>query len=432
MIITKFGGSSCASAQQFKKVKEIVLSNVNRHIVVVSACGKRNKDDSKLTDLLYLLHAHLKYSVPHDHILDMIIGRFNEIKEELNLTFDLDKVFSEFKRELHKDISQDYLVSRGEYFTALLMSEYLGFDFIDAKDLICFNYDGSINTEKTDLNIARTYRNNYIVVPGFYGAYPNGAIHLLSRGGSDITGSFIAKALNASMYENWTDVSGILMADPRVIENPRPIKQITYSELRDLSYMGANVLHEETIFPVQELNIPINIRNTNAPSDCGTIITDKCDDKSSLITGISGRKNYTSITITKDVSHKKIDAIHKVVELFESYHLNIEHIPTSIDSFSVIVSSEELERCIYELVSSIKKLACVKDCKVEGELALVAITGRNMMDRPGSASTLFGVVGASGINIRMIAQGSQELTIILGVDNSDFEKTIRAIYKSLN
>lgn len=430
MIITKFGGSSLASAKQFMKVKDIVLADDDRRVVVVSACGKRSKEDSKLTDLLYLLHAHLKYSVPYDHVWNMIVERYFEIKKELNLKIDLDLLFNNFKKELHKEISLDYLVSRGEYFTALLMSEYLGFEFLDSKDLISFNYDGSINDEKTGMLIKKAYHGERVVIPGFYGAYPNGAIHLLSRGGSDITGSLVAKALNATMYENWTDVSGILMADPRVVDNPRPIKQITYSELRELSYMGANVLHEETIFPVSELNIPINIKNTNAPLDPGTIITNSCDDHTSIITGISGKKNFTSFTVNKTFLANKSSLINQVTSLFIKYNLNIEHIPTSIDSFSVIVSSEEVERCIYELVSEIKKLDGVLGVKVEDQMALVAVTGRNMLDRPGSASKIFEVVASNCINIRMIAQGSQELTIIVGVDNSDFEKAIRAIYDS--
>ncbi len=429
--VAKFGGSSLANASQFKKVKDIVLSDERRRLVVVSALGKRNKDDSKITDLLYLLHAHTRYSVPGDNIFNMVKERYLEVKNELGLKFDVEAEFDEIAKRLTKDVVVDYIVSRGEYITAKIMAEYLGFTFVDAKDVIVFGYDGLIDQEKTSQLIDANFRKyGKIVIPGFYGAYPNGVIKLLSRGGSDITGSLAAKAIKASMYENWTDVSGILMADPRIVDKPKRIKQITYSELRELAYMGANVLHEETIFPVQESNIPINILNTNDPTNSGTVITQDCDDESQIITGIAGKKNFTSFTITKSHLCSKVSIIRQILQIFEKYKVNVEHIPSSIDSFSIIVNSEDVEKCIYDLVSDIKKEKDVSDVQITDQIALVAVVGRNMAKRPGISGKLFATIGNNEINIKTIAQGLQELNIIVGVDNRDFEKTIKVIYEN--
>ena len=434
LIVDKFGGSSVASSTQFKKVKEIVKEKVNRKVVIVSALGKRCKDDSKITDLLYLLHAHLKYSVSYDHIFDMLKERYVEIKNDLNIKYDVEKEFDQLKSELNKNMSLDYLVSRGEYFCAKLMASYLGFNFVDSKDVILFEYNGKLNEEKTDEAILAAYEKNGdkgLVIPGFYGAYPNGDIHLLSRGGSDITGSIVAKALNASMYENWTDVSGILMADPRIVDNPKRINEITYDELREMSYMGANVLHEETIFPVQEMNIPINILNTNDPSNPGTIITNECKDKSGIITGLSGIKDFTSITVTKDFMADKTSLILDVLQIFKKYGVVVEHLPSSIDSFSIIVSKAKVDKYLYDIIGDIKSLSLVKEVSVDKDIALVAVVGRNMVTRAGISGKIFGFVGEEGINIKMISQGSHELAIIFGVSNNDFEKTIKVLYNKL-
>jgi len=429
IIVAKFGGSSVANASQFKKIKQIVAANENRKIVICSALGKRTPDDSKVTDLLYLLSAHIKYSVPFDHIFVLIKNRFLEIKKELDLNIDLETYFDDFYKELKKGISEDYLVSRGEFFTTILMADYLGYDFIDSKDIISFNYDGTINQTITKEKIeAECLKHAKVAIPGFYGAYSNGVIKLLSRGGSDITGALVSKALNASMYENWTDVSGILMADPKVVKNPKQIKEITYNELRELSYMGANVLHEETIFPVQELHIPINIRNTNIPEDQGTIISHDCSDNSQIITGIAGKKFFSSITVSKTYGASKTKVIKDTLEVFEKFGVSVEHIPSSIDSFSIVVSSEEISKCVYDLISEVRKLNGVYDIKVEDNIALIAVVGRNMVNIPGISGRLFAIFGEKKINIKMIAQGNQEINIIVGVSNSDYEYAIQSIY----
>jgi len=432
LVVAKFGGSSVANTSQFQKVKAIVEAKENRKVIIVSALGKKEKNDSKITDLLYLLHAHLRYSVPYDNVFSMIKNRFCNIKEELQLKIDLESEFNQLAKELNKELSMEYLASRGEYITAKMVAEYLGYTFVDAKDLICFDYSGLVNDKETEKKINKAYQKYHkIVIPGFYGAYPNGTIKTFSRGGSDITGAIVAKALGATVYENWTDVSGILMADPKVIDNPKRINQITYNELRELSYMGASVLHEETVFPVQEGNIPINILNTNEPENPGTIITENCDDNSQIITGIAGKKHFTSFTVTKTHNADKLSVLRAVLNVFDKYKVNVEHIPTSIDSFSVVVANSDVEKCIYDLVSEINKNEEVKNIIVDNDISLIAVVGRNMVTKPGISGKVFGIIGNENINIKMIAQGSQELTIIVGVCNKDFEKTIKAVYDNL-
>lgn len=432
LVVAKFGGSSVANTSQFQKVKAIVEAKENRKVIIVSALGKKEKGDSKITDLLYLLHAHLRYSVPHDNVFSMIKDRFYQIKDNLHLQIDLESEFSQLSKELNKELPVEYLASRGEYITSKIMAEYLGYTFVDAKDLITFDYSGLVNYEKTEKAINDVYQKyQKIIIPGFYGAYPNGAIKTFSRGGSDITGAIVAKVLDATVYENWTDVSGILMADPKIIDNPKRINQITYNELRELSYMGASVLHEETVFPVQEGNIPINILNTNEPDNPGTIITENCDDATQIITGIAGKKNFTSFTITKTHNADKLDVIRNTLSIFHKYKVSVEHIPSSIDSFSVVVANSDVEKCIYDLVSEINKDGSIKNITVDNDISLIAVVGRNMVTKPGISGKVFGIIGNENINIKMIAQGAQELTIIVGVSNKDFEKTIKAIYDHL-
>lgn len=432
--ITKFGGSSLADAKQFKKVKEIIKADQNRRFVVVSAAGKRDKEDNKITDLLYLCHAHMTYHVSSESVFAIIEERFLQIKRELNLHYPIEKELLLLKEQLQGKISLDYLVSRGEYLTALLMAEYLQYDFVDAKDIICFHYDGNIDFDKTKEacdTFLETHHN--FVIPGFYGAYPDGDIRILSRGGSDITGSILARIINADMYENWTDVSGILMADPRIVHHPKQIEKITYSELRELSYMGANVLHEDAIFPVKDKNIPINILNTNHPEEAGTIIVDTADDLSSnkqIITGIAGKKDFSVVAIYKNHMSNEVGIIKRALEVFEKYHISIEHIPSGIDSFSVVVNSTDIQNNKYDIVADIKKMCGCDKVKVIDEIALIATVGRHMSSRPGMSGKLFKVLGENNINIRMIAQGSDEINIIVGVENRDFEKTIAVIYES--
>ena len=429
VVVVKFGGSSMANAGQFEKVKNIVNANEARKIVVVSAAGKRNSEDTKLTDLLFLLHAHLKYQVSYTNVMKMIEDRFYDIKNELNLKFDLDQELNDLKAKLNKNTNQDFLVSRGEYITAKLMSEYRGYTFVDAKDLIFFNYDGTFNMAKIKEATKEAYEKyGKIIVPGFYGSLPDGNIKLLSRGGSDITGSLLAAAVNAEKYENWTDVSGVLMADPRIVKNPKGINQITYNELRELSYMGASVLHQETVFPVQQANIPINILNTNKADDPGTIIMENCTDKSQIITGIAGRKDFTSFTIHKDHISDQVGVIRDALDVFAKYNISVEHVPTGIDNFSVVVASADVEKCIYDLIHDLNTTIKGSTVEIDDGIALIAVVGRNMASKPGISGQIFGVLGEHNINIKMIAQGARELTIIVGVLNSDFEKTINTIY----
>ena len=401
--------------------------------VVVSAAGKRHKKDSKITDLLYLTHAHINYGVSHEDIFSMIEQRYYGIRDELGLHYDLESEFEKLRGELNQDIPVDYLVSRGEYLTARLMSEYLGFGFIDAAECVFFNYDGQINYEKTYAAIAeRAVHSPRFVMPGFYGVMPNGAIHVMTRGGSDITGAIVANALDADIYENWTDVSGILMADPKVVREPRPIPYITYQELRELSYMGASVLHEESILPVKEKNIPLNIRNTNRPEDPGTMILERISgeegDANRIITGIAGRRSFTVLTIYQKHIATDTRIIRKTLEMLEACRVEVEHITLGVDSFNLVMPTDQIRDRIYELIAEIKNRLQPDDVKVEDGIALIACVGRRMVSVPGSSAKLFGALGANNINIRMIAQGSEEISIIVGVDNKDFERTIRTLY----
>ncbi|MEG0361711.1 MAG: aspartate kinase [Longicatena sp.] len=430
--ITKFGGSSVANAEQFAKVKNIIQSDTSRRFVVVSASGREHKKDNKVTDLLYLIEAHLKYSVDHLPLYNLIEERFLSIKHDLHLSYPIEDDLALLKTQLTKNISTDYLVSRGEYLTAKLMAEYLEFPFLDSKDIITFRYDGKIDFDATKYRMD-TYMKDHdcFVIPGFYGALPDGNVKTMSRGGSDITGSILADILNADMYENWTDVSGILMADPRIVSHPKRIDMITYSELRELSYMGASVLHEEAIFPVKEKNIPIKILNTNHPDEGGTIIVEKIEEESNqMITGIAGKKNFTVIAIYKNHMSDEVGIIRRALEICENYRVSIEHIPSGIDSFSIVVNSDDVKDVIYDMIRDMKKSCNADEIKVIDNIALIATVGRQMMYRPGISGKLFAVLGKENINIRMIAQGTDEMNIIVGVENKDYEKTVKAIYSN--
>ncbi len=431
VIVAKFGGSSVSCASQFAKVKGIVESNPDRRIVVTSALGKRDKSDTKITDLLYILHAHLKFSVPYEDIWKMLYDRFVGVQNELKINYDIKNDLDALYKELNKNISQDYLVSRGEFLTAKLLSSYLGYKFVDAKDLLIFNFDGKMDEEATEARVKQAFSEyGKMVVPGFYGSYPNETVHLLSRGGSDVTGSILAKCINASLYENWTDVSGILAADPRIVEKPKAIKEITYAELRELSYMGASVLHEETVFPVQQLNIPINLKNTNEPNHPGTLIKNICEDESSIITGLAGKKDFLSFNISKDHMSNEVGFLRKALSVFERYNVSIEHVPSGIDSFSVVVGNNNVEKVKYEIVTDLKK-ELGAEVSIESNIALVAIVGRNMAKHSGVCAKIFQTLGTEGINVKLLAQGPEELNIIIGVDQADYEKTINAIYNGL-
>ena len=433
--VLKFGGSSMADARQFEKVKSIVQADPARRVVIVSAAGKRFSDDHKLTDLLYLCHAHLKYGVSCDNVFDMIRSRYMEIRDDLGLQTDLETEFDALRRKMDKGISQDELVSRGEYFAAQLMADYLGYDFLDSELWLKFNLDGTVDQETSYEALSRAASGRRVVIPGFYGAMPDGTIKTFTRGGSDITCALAAAALNADVYENWTDVSGFLMADPRIVSDPLPIERITYSELRELSYIGAQVLHEGTIFPVREKNIPLNIRNTNQPDHPGTMIRESFDEleeskDSSFITGIAGRKDFSVITITKNGMSNEVGTLRRILEILEKYQLVVEYLPSGIDSVSLVVAADKLRPCQYQILGEIQKNLKPDTIHVTEDMAIVAAVGRKMAFKPGISGKIFAALGENGINIRMITQGPEELNIIVGVDNKDFAGAIRVLYNS--
>ena len=433
--VAKFGGSSMADAGQYQKVKEILLSDPARKVVVVSAAGKRDKNDHKITDLLYLCHAHTQYGVDCTGVFEMITSRYLQIRDELGIQLDLESEFKELKKRLDaKSVDQDDLVSRGEYFSAKLMAAYLGFRFIDAADWIQFQFDGSVDREKSYEALRKlVLRGQGVVIPGFYGRMPDGHIRTFTRGGSDITGALAAAALNADVYENWTDVSGILMADPRIVDNPQAIPEVTYDELRELSYSGAQVLHEGTIFPVREKNIPVNIRNTNAPDDAGTMIKESFDadsDPNRFITGITGKKDFTIISLSKRGMSNQVGVLHKVLTVLVRHGISVDYVPNGIDNVSVVMPSETIAPHLYTIMAEIQKEVEPDTLEIHEKIAVVAAVGRKMAFRPGISGKIFAALGEAGINIRMINQGPDELNIIFGVDNRDFKSAIRVLYNS--
>ena len=430
--VAKFGGSSVASSEQFTKVKNIITSDPKRKIVVVSAPGKRFKADNKVTDLLYLLWSHIKFGVDASKIIDDIKGRYQEIKDELNLSVDVNAEFDNILKDVKNGAGEEYLVSRGEFLCAKLMASYLGFAFVDSAEVVKFNYDGILNEEQTAEAIKSKFEEvGAMVVPGFYGAYPSGEIKLFSRGGSDVSGSIMAMAISAEKYENWTDVSGVLVADPRIVENPARIEEVTYDELRELSYMGASVLHEESVFPVRELNIPIYILNTNKPDEKGTKICKESNVNDRFVTGIAGKKNFNVFNVTKSVNSDKLSVISDVLQEFKRFGVKVEHIHTSVDTFSVIVNAKDVDKTVYDLLSELKRVKGVVAVDVDNDLALVAVVGRNMVLKPGISARIFSIFGKNNINVKTISQGTKEINIIVGVQNADFEKAIRAVYSEV-
>lgn len=431
--VAKFGGSSMADAAHYRQVREIVTSDPARRVIVVSAAGKRNSSDYKVTDLLYLCYAHLTYGVPCDSIFDTIRERYIGIRDELQIDFpieqDLDALFAEMK----SGISQDKLVSRGEYFSAKLLAAFLGYEFVNSELWVKFRFDGTVDQDASYEALEHAAAGRSCVIPGFYGVMPDGHIKLMDRGGSDITGALAAAALNADVYENWTDVSGILMADPRIVKNAKTISRITYSELRELSYIGAQVLHEATIFPVREKNIPLNIRNTNEPDNPGTIIRDAFNDElpteGGLITGIAGRKGFNIVTITKNGMSSEVGAIRKILGIFEGYNISIHYAPSGVDCYSVVIENKQFEPCRYACLADIQKELAPDHIHVSENIAIVAVVGRKMVFRTGSSGRIFAALGESGVNIRMISQGPEELNIIIGMKERDYETAIRTLYE---
>ena len=423
-----------ADAGQYRKVRDIIMSDPERTVVVVSAPGKRHSKDHKITDLLYLCNAHTKYGVACDPVFDMIVSRYTAIRDELNLDIDLETEFAVLKKGIDaRLISKEELVSRGEYFSAKLMAAYLGFRFLDAADWVKFKLDGTVDQDATYQALKELAFGQKIVTPGFYGSMPDGHIHAFSRGGSDITGALAAAALDADVYENWTDVSGILMADPRIVDNPEPIAEVTYDELRELSYSGAQVLHEGSIFPVREKNIPLNIRNTNAPNDPGTIIMERFDEDhvpDRFITGITGMKDFSIISLSKRGMSNQVGVLHKVLTVLVRHNVSVDYVPNGIDNVSVVAHTEALAPNLYTILAEIQNEVEPDSLEVHDQIAVVAAVGRQMAYRPGISGKLFAALGAAGINIRMINQGPDELNIIFGVDNKDYKNAIRVLYDS--
>ncbi len=433
--VVKFGGSSVASGECFNMVKNIVEADPARALVVVSAPGKRFSKDIKVTDLLYLLRAHIKYNAPYDELVDKIKARYDEICAECEIGNILDEDFEEFRSKLSKKTSVDYIASRGEYWCAKIMAKYLGYTFVDSAEWLVFNYDGRVNLDESYENLLSiASRVQRMVIPGFYGAMPDGTIKTFSRGGSDITGSIVAAALNTTAYENWTDVSGILAADPRIVDNPRPIDRVTFSELRELSYMGAEVLHEEAVFPVRNKSIPLYIKNTKDINAPGTLIMEAFDEdkdeeaKVRPITGISGRKGYSIITITKSRMDEEPGCIRKVLEIFEANEINVEQVPCSIDTFSVIVAGDALDDKLHGIITRIEQVIQPDSVKITNDISLIAVVGRNLTHNIGIAGKIFTALGENGINIRVISQGSDEVNIIIGVDDVNYKKAISVLH----
>ena len=432
--VTKFGGSSMADAKQYRKVRDILLSDPSRRVVVVSAAGKRSKKDHKVTDLLYLCYAHTLYGVDCTSVLEMVSSRYIAIRDELGIDLNLEEEFAALKQRLDaKSVTQDELVSRGEYFSARLMAAYLDFQFIDAVDWVKFTLDGEVDKARSYAALRAMVSGRGVVTPGFYGLMPDGHIRTFSRGGSDITGSLAAAALDAEVYENWTDVSGILMADPRIVKDPLPIPEVTYDELRELSYSGAQVLHEGAIYPVREKNIPLNIRNTNAPDHPGTMIRERFDsgkDPDRFITGITGRKDFSVVSLSKRGMSNQVGVLRKILTVFERHNISIDYTPSGIDNVSVVVPTEAIAASLYPILAEIQQEVKPDSLVVYDQIAIVAAVGRQMAFRPGISGKLFGALGRAGINIRIINQSPDELNIIIGVDNRDFARAIQVLYES--
>ena len=428
--VVKFGGSSLANAEQFEKVGDIIRSEESRRFVVPSAPGKRFDGDTKVTDLLYSCYDAAANGGDFEKVLEEIKSRYYEIIKGLGLALSMEEDFQLIKENFKAQIGRDYAASRGEYLNGIIMAAYLGYEFIDAAEVIVFDENGNFDGDKThEILSARLENTERAVIPGFYGAKPDGSIQTFSRGGSDITGSIVAKAVHADMYENWTDVSGFLIADPRIIKNPKPIDVITYRELRELSYMGATVLHEDAIFPVRKEGIPINIRNTNAPEEKGTLIVeDTCRKPRFTITGIAGKKDFASITIEKTMMNSEVGFCRKVLEVFENNHISIEHMPSGIDTMTIFVHRDEFEEKEQDVIAGIHRAVEPDFLELESDLALIAVVGRGMRATRGTSGRIFAALAHANVNVKMIDQGSSELNIIIGVRSHDFDAAINAVY----
>ena len=429
--VAKFGGSSVADALQIGKIKNIIENDPDIHYVVVSAPGKRFSDDSKVTDLLYLCKAHIEHNLPYQQIFQVICDRFMAVEVNLGVNVRLKEAFEEIRKNLEAGASADYIASRGEHLNAMLIAAYLGFDFVDSSRIVRFDEKGRFMEDLTNKEIAEELKHHErAVIPGFYGAKVDGTIKTFSRGGSDITGALVARAVGADVYENWTDVSGFLMADPRIVKDPKPISTVSYKELRELSYMGASVLHEDAIYPARIANIPINIRNTNEPENPGTMITSEPAklEEGQIIAGIAGSKDFTVITMYKALLSSERGFIRKMSGVLEDFDIPIEHIPSGVDTLSVVISNKQLGGKLEDILDEFERQLKPDHMEVSDDIALIATVGAGMSLRTGVSAKLFTALAEKKVNIRMIDQGSSEMNIIVGVENKDFEKAIRAIY----
>ena len=429
--VAKFGGSSVADALRIGKIKNIIENDPDIHYVVVSAPGKRFSDDSKVTDLLYLCKAHIEHNLPYQQIFQVICDRFMAVEVNLGVNVGLKEEFEEIRKNLEAGASADYIASRGEHLNAMLIAAYLGFDFVDSSRIVRFDEKGRFMEDLTNKEIAEELKHHErAVIPGFYGAKVDGTIKTFSRGGSDITGALVARAVGADVYENWTDVSGFLMADPRIVKDPKPISTVSYKELRELSYMGASVLHEDAIYPARIANIPINIRNTNEPENPGTMITSEPAklEEGQIIAGIAGSKDFTVITMYKALLSSERGFIRKMSGVLEDFDIPIEHIPSGVDTLSVVISNKQLGGKLEDILDEFERQLKPDHMEVSDDIALIATVGAGMSLRTGVSAKLFTALAEKKVNIRMIDQGSSEMNIIVGVENKDFEKAIRAIY----
>ena len=428
--VVKFGGSSLANAEQFQKVGDIIRSDESRRYVVPSAPGKRFSADTKVTDLLYTCYDKAEAGEDFTDVLTEIKGRFYEIIKGLNLDLSLEEEFRQIEADFKAHAGNEYAASRGEFLNGKVMAAYLGYEFIDSATVIRFDKNGNFDADKTDKLLSkRLQKCERAVIPGFYGGMEDGTVKTFSRGGSDVTGSLVAKAIHADIYENWTDVSGFLVTDPRIVDNPAVIETITYRELRELSYMGATVLHEDAIFPVRKEGIPINIRNTNRPEDKGTFIVEStCRKPKYVITGIAGKKGFCSINIEKSMMNSEIGFGRKVLQVFEDQGISFEHVPSGIDTMTVYVHQDEFEEKEQQVIAGIHRAVQPDFVEMESDLALIAVVGRGMKSQRGTAGRVFSALAHAHVNVKMIDQGSSELNIIIGVENRDFETAVKAIY----
>ena len=430
----KFGGSSVADGIQLAKIKDIVEADKERRFIVVSAPGKRFDGDSKITDLLFMCKAQADHNIPYEQLLQVITDRYSAIKYNLGVDVDIDKEYEIIRKKLAEGCSEDYIASRGEYLSAILVAAYLGYDFVDTEGLILFDSKGRLLPEETNKALSKELKKHKkAVLPGFYGSdIKTGEIKILSRGGSDVTGSLVARAVNANMYENWTDVSGLLMADPRVVKNPKPIDKISYIELRELSYMGASVLHDEAVFPVRLAGIPINIRNTNSPEDPGTIITTESSYKNKkLFSGIAGKQPFTVISVYKNMMNKEVGFVRRALTVLEDMDISFDHIPTGIDSLSVVIESAALEDNLDEVLKEFEQRLHPDEIIVTPDIALIAVVGMGLVHNVGAAAKITKALADAKVNIRMINQGTSEINVIIGVESKNFKKATRAIYEAL-